>query len=225
MKSNRSTTLTIAIAAVLVIFAGGAIVAGAAFVGASDEVSTTNGTESTSENGTAPDDYELDVVDPDDRLSDDDVDRAIALGWTNESVREHVETNASFEITVQATGSIEEVGVVFDDGEAAVSATIDLTTESVTRVLSPEQVMTADDLETVDVDVNDSATVDANETFTFEVNETLAEPDGDNSTDVLADTEIEIVELEPDAIDTVEDDNEDESDSGVEEGTEDEDGS
>lgn len=190
---NVTKTLTLAVAAVL---ASGVVVAGTAFAGAAADVSPSDYDEQLTDDGSTdaqlPDDYALDVIDPDDKLSDDDVERAIELAWAAEDVRAEFESSDPAEITVQATGGLDEVLVVLhgENGEAA-STDVDLEAGTVTDVLPSEQVSTADSHETVTV----TEVTEAGSTITFETT------DGDAdvftiSTDEIDDG-IQQIELRP----------------------------
>jgi len=179
---NTKTTLTLAIAAVL---AGGFVAAGAAFASPTDDVSPANDDLT---DDPLPDDYDIEVIDPDGQLTDADVDRALELAWGADDLREEFETSDAFEITVQATGGLDEVLVVIDgeNGEAA-SADVDLESETVTSVLAGEQVHSAGAVETLTLTETDGEDLAS----TFTVNDSENEGTFKISTDEIGMEEID----------------------------------
>ena len=114
-----------------------------------------------------PDDYELDLIDPDDQLSDDDVDEAITLAANDEVVAETLDGTESLDITVQATGNLTDVTVVFVGDADSIAATVDLQDERVTQVI--ERVSPASNAESLTVSAH---TVESGETHTVQFSET-----------------------------------------------------
>lgn len=135
--------LTLAVAAVL------ALTVSAGGVAATDHVYSLS--DDTSDE--LPDEYDLTVVDPDDRLSDDQVETAIALAWQHDDVQAEFGESEAYDVTVQATDGLDDVTVVIegDAGEVA-GADVDLEEEAVTDVLSSDRVKSADATDTADLD-------------------------------------------------------------------------
>lgn len=115
------------------------------------------------------DDDELNVIDPDNQLTDDDVDDAITLAASNETVGKALEGTESLEITVQATGNLTDVMVVFVGDADNIAATVDLQDDSITRIV--ESVSTAANTESVTVSAH---AVDPGDTQTVQFTETDA---------------------------------------------------
>lgn len=126
-----------------------------------------------------PAEYNLTVIDPDDRLTDGQAETALALAWSHDDVQEEFDESESYDVTVQATG--EEVTVVIkgDAGEAA-SADLDLDSETVKSVFPTEQIGTADESESIAIGI------DGNET---EV-EVLVLPLADASVEVVDENDV-----------------------------------
>lgn len=132
---------------------------------------------------------ELEVFDPNDQLTNDDVHDAIELAVSNTTVAETVEEIESPNITVQATGDRTDVKVVIVDDNDGVSATVDLQTKSVTRVI--DSVSTATESDSFSVS-DHSSEGDTNETIRFNGgNSTASSESGENIP-----TEIDICEVE-----------------------------
>jgi len=136
--------LKTALTFVLAVLFAGILASGLALAGATDDVSP-------EDYGIDPDDDELDVYDPDDQLTADDIDDAIELSLSDETVAETVTGTDSPEITVQATGDRTDVTVVFAGESDGVSAIVDLQDGGVTQIV--ESVSPAANAESFNVSV------------------------------------------------------------------------
>jgi hypothetical protein len=104
-----------------------------------------------------PEEYDLTVIDPDDRLTDGQAEMALELAWSHDDIQEEFDESESYDVTVQATGDDVTVVIEGESGEAA-SADLDLDSKTVKSVLPAEQIGTADESESIPI------AVDGNET-------------------------------------------------------------
>lgn len=79
--------------------------------------------------------FDREVIDPDDQLSGNDVDRAVELALNNDEIQRVVDDAEDVEVTVQALGDRTDVKVVFAGEEEGISATVDLEAERATGVV------------------------------------------------------------------------------------------
>lgn len=93
----RTKVIALVLAAMLVVGVGGVVAAGAS----SDSPSAEQ----------LPDSYTVDISDPSDRLSSDDIEEAIETAWTNEQVQSKFETNSNVHFDVVAVTGQVQVGV------------------------------------------------------------------------------------------------------------------
>ncbi|SDJ93561.1 hypothetical protein SAMN05216226_11259 [Halovenus aranensis] len=126
-----------------------------------------------------PEEYDLTVIDPDDRLTDGQAEMALELAWSHDDIQEEFDESESCDVTVQATGEDVTVVIKGDAGEAA-SADLDLDSETVKSVLPTEQIGTADESKSIAIGV------DGNET---EV-EVLVLPLADASVEVVDENDV-----------------------------------
>lgn len=145
-----------------------------------------------------PDEYDLTVIDPDDRLTGGEAERALALAWGHDDVQDAFTDSDTYDVTVQATD--DDVTVVIDgeDGEAA-GVDLDLEAETITDVFSGDQIRSADAV--------DSRTL----TDLEGENGTVSVEEGDNGTMTLSedDIDMEVTSVHPlasAAIDVVDED-------------------
>lgn len=106
------------------------------------------------------DDVERDVIDPDDQLTDEDVEHVIDLTWNENAVRDTFEESEPRAITVQATGDLDEVEIAFvGENKESVAAVVDLKTETVVRVVPTEFIVPGEGVKVFDLpdDEKDSA--------------------------------------------------------------------
>jgi len=136
-----------------------------------------------------PNDSELEVFDPDDQLTNDDIHDAIELAVNNTTVAEKVEKIEPTNTTVQATGDRTDVKIILTDDHDGVLATVDLQNENVTRVV--DSVSTATESESFDV-FNHSIEGHTNETIRFNGTNSTASSE---SADTVP-TEMDVCEVE-----------------------------
>ena len=119
----RTKLIALALTAMLAIGSGGVVAAG-----------TSSGTSAEQ----LPDNYTVNVNDPFDKLSSDDVDEAIATAWSNEQVQNAL--SAHDDVHIEVVGGTEQVEVQIKsspDAETEVVAEIN-STGTVTDVFEPE---------------------------------------------------------------------------------------
>lgn len=156
MKS-KLLTLAMAAAVALTVSVGGAA--------AAEHVHSLSDEDSSDE---LPEEYDLTVIDPDEQLTDEQVDTALELAWQHDDVRTAFEESDAFDVTVQAAG-LEDVTVIIDgnDDEAS-GAVVDLEDETVTDVLAGDQIHSAQSVESVSLEEqeigNDTNVVHASDT-------------------------------------------------------------
>ncbi|WP_253738478.1 hypothetical protein [Halohasta salina] len=164
----RYTTATLAALALVALVAGG--------VSAAPTAPSTVASADVAQ----PANYTPDTVDPDDELTDGDVETARELAWANDSVRAAADGDTPVQFEVWApNGEDDHVSVWVEQNETTVAiADIDLDAESVLAVDEPT-VLSADETESFDVETTlDSAAADS--TTVFEV-----------TTDISADTTVD----------------------------------
>ena len=109
-----------------------------------------------------PANYTTGTVDPDDELTDSDVETARELAWANDSVRAAVDTDAPVAFEVRAPdGDDDHVSVGLDQhGTTVATADVDLDAESVVGVDEPEVLSTteADHIEFEPIDESSAET-------------------------------------------------------------------
>ena len=129
----RTKLIALALAAMLTVGTGGVVAAGAS-----------SGNTSVAQ---LPDDYTVNVTDPFDELSSDEVDEAIETAWSNERVQSALDTGDDLHFNVVAGTEKVQVGVAPGPGaedQVVVKTGPDGT---VTDVFEPS--LTADDSETL----------------------------------------------------------------------------
>jgi hypothetical protein len=119
----RTKLIALALAAMLVIGTGGVVAAG-----------TSSGTSAEQ----LPDDYTVDVTDPFDELSSDDVEEAIATAWSNEQVRRALDVREGLHFEV--VGGPDQVEVHLKPGpDAETEVVAEISPDgTVTEVFEPE---------------------------------------------------------------------------------------
>jgi len=143
MKS-KLLTLAMAVAVALTVSVGGAA--------AAEHVYSLSDEDSSDE---LPEEYDLTVIDPDEQLTDDQVDTALELAWQHDDVRAAFEESETYNITVQAAG-LEDVTVIIDgnDDEAS-GVVVDLEAETVTDIHAGDQIHSAQSVESVSLDAQE----------------------------------------------------------------------
>lgn len=130
----RTKLIALALAAMLTVGVGGVVTAGASSGNASGEQ--------------LPDDYTVEVTDPFDELSSDEVDEAIETAWSNEQVQRSLDTGDDVHFDVVAGTENVQVAVAFDsDAEDQIVARIG-PDGTVTDVFEPS--LTAEESKTLD---------------------------------------------------------------------------
>ncbi|OYR38766.1 hypothetical protein [Halorubrum sp. Hd13] len=130
----RTKLIALALAAMLAVGAGGVVAAGASSGDASGEQ--------------LPDDYTVEITDPFDELSSDEVDEAIETAWSDEQVQSSLDAGDGVHFDVVAGTEKVQVAVApGSDAEDQVVAKID-SDGTVTDVFEPS--LTAEDSETLD---------------------------------------------------------------------------
>lgn len=146
-STMRYETLTLAVAVLLAVGASGAV---AAPMSVTDTSPTPDA---------QPADYTVEVVDPDDRLTEEEVAELRRLAWSADEVRRQFDDAETVHFHVQAVGDSLEVYVA--TGEHAppqVVAEIALDDETVTDVRALDNAMTTGAVESIDLSpVNESA--------------------------------------------------------------------
>ncbi|WP_435066734.1 hypothetical protein [Haloplanus sp. C73] len=95
----------------------------------------------------SPATHTVDVVDPRDRLSEQDVETAWRLAWANETVRSYIDGDGPAHFQVEAVGDELQVYVAPNGTtEPRVQAVVNLDSKSVVDVTSLTNVITADEL-------------------------------------------------------------------------------
>ncbi|WP_135663816.1 hypothetical protein [Halorhabdus rudnickae] len=176
----RSKLLALALAAALAVTAGGVVAADAG-----------SGEQSAAQ---YPDDYGVEVTDPEDVLSDGDVDRAIEMAWGNETFHSHFETDEYVHFDVWVLGPDEPVHVSAGPSSNAsddrVDATVDLDSGVVKDIEEPITV-TASEMKTVELDGYEIEVVDATDegddgTAEFEATGNRTDADNDHDRKLTA---------------------------------------
>ena len=189
----RYTTQTLAVLMLLAVVAGGVSAA-----------PTTHPSTATSADVAQPANYTVDTVDPDDELTDRDVETARELAWANDSVRAAVDADTPVEFEVWAPSSDEDHVSVWVDqnGTTVAVADIDLAAESVLAVDEPK-VLSTEQAESFAVETTlDSAAEES--TTVFEVTDIEGETTADGSLDNrTVDDGYSTIVLDPDAYDVV----------------------
>ena len=188
----RYTTATLAVLALVALVAGGVSAA-----------PMTNPSTAPSADVAQPAEYNIDTVDPDDKLTNQDIETARELAWANDSVRAAVDVDSPVQFDVWApNGEDDHVSVWVEQNETTVAiADIDLDAESVLTVDEPT-VLSSDETESFEVEttLNSSAadikTVSSpNETEGFAVETTLNSSATDSvfevTTDIPEDTTVD----------------------------------
>ena len=151
-----------------------------------------------------PANYTTGTVDPDDELTDSDVETARELAWANDSVRAAVDADTPVEFEVWAPSSDEDHVSVWVDqnGTTVAVADIDLAAESVLAVDEPK-VLSTEQAESFAVETTlDSAAEES--TTVFEVTDIEGETTADGSLDNrTVDDGYSTIVLDPDAYDVV----------------------
>lgn len=115
-----------------------------------------------------PDEYTVDTVDPDDELTDDDIETAREIAWGNETVRASVNADEPVQFEVWAPNDAKDHPSVWvEQNDTTVVADIDLESESVVAVDEPT-VLTADNVTTVDTDSSVDGSGGDDSTITFD---------------------------------------------------------
>ncbi len=115
----------------------------------------------------SPANYTVEVVDPNDRLSEQDVENARQLAWANETVNSAIENGGSAHFHVEAVGDELQVYVAPNRTAAPrVQAVVDLGSESVDKVEELNTVLMADEMETDQLATLNVSNGDAGETRT-----------------------------------------------------------
>ena len=188
----RYTTQTLAVLMLLAVVAGGVSAA-----------PTTHPSTATSADVAQPANYTVDTVDPDDELTDRDVETARELAWANDTVRAAVDADTPVEFEVWAPSSDEDHVSVWVDqnGTTVAVADIDLAAESVLAVDEPA-VLSVDETESFAVETTlDSAAEESTTVFEVDIeDETTADGSVDNRT---VDDGYSTIELDTDAYDVV----------------------
>jgi len=187
----RYTTATLAALTLLALVAGG--------VSAAPTAPSTAASADVAQ----PANYTTETVDPDDELTDSDVETARELAWANDSVRAAVDGDRPVQFDVWApNGEGDHVSVWVEQNETTVAiADIDLDAESVLTIDEPT-VLSSDETERFEVEttLNSSAadvkTVSSpNETEGFAVETTLDSSAADSvfevTTDIPDDTTVD----------------------------------
>jgi hypothetical protein len=102
-----------------------------------------------------PDEYTVDVTDPNDALTDDAVDAAMITAWQNDAVQRHVADDATphFEVVARSVDAVQVSVAPGPDARPQVVADVDLSSDLVTEVFKPDR--TASSSETINVDSED----------------------------------------------------------------------
>ncbi|RLM63662.1 hypothetical protein [Halorubrum sp. Atlit-26R] len=142
-----------------------------------------------------PVNYTTDTVDPDDKLTDSDVETARELAWANDSVRAVVDGDTPVHFDVWApNGEDDHVSVWVEQNETTVAiADIDLDAESVLTVDEPT-VLSTDETETFELEATPNSSAadiktgsSPNETEGFAVETTLNSSAADSVFEVTTD--------------------------------------
>jgi hypothetical protein len=145
----RHETVTLAVAALLALGAGGAV---AASMPAADASPAPDG---------QPSDYTVDVVDPDDRLTEQEVTELRRLAWSADEVRRQFEGTETVHFHIEAVGDDLEVYVATDEqAPPKVVAEVALDDEEVTDVQSLNNTMTADAATSIELSPVDESALD-----------------------------------------------------------------
>ncbi|MEA1931754.1 MAG: hypothetical protein U9O06_09425 [Euryarchaeota archaeon] len=188
----RYTTATLAVLLLLAVVAGGVSAA-----------PMTNPSTVASADTAQPAEYTIETVDPDDELTDRDVETARELAWANDSVRAAVDADTPVNFEVWApNGDDDHVSVWVDqNGTTVAIADIDLDAESVLAVDEPE-VLSVSETESFEVETTlDSSAGDSTTVFGVEIEgETTADGSVDNRT---VDDGYSTIELDADDYDVV----------------------
>lgn len=132
----RTKLIALALALMLAVGTGGVIAAGVSSNTASEEQ--------------PPDNYTVEINDPFDKLSSDDIDEAIQTVWTNEQVQSEVENSNDIHFDIVAGTEKIQLGVApGPDAEDQIVAKVD-PDGTVTEVFDPG--LTSDDTTTVKLD-------------------------------------------------------------------------
>lgn len=154
----QDKALAFAVAALLAFGASGVVAASTTSPLATADASPTDAAQ--------PDEYTVEVVDPDDQLSEREVENALLLAWTHDEVRSHFD-GESVHFQVEALGDDRQVYVA--PSEAApprVVADVDLDAEAVTGVEAIGRAMTADDAMTMQLSPVNATDLDGDVTVT-----------------------------------------------------------
>ncbi|ADQ69066.1 hypothetical protein C499_06230 [Halogeometricum borinquense DSM 11551] len=165
--------LTLVVAALLAFGASG-VVAATTTVSPSPVTADASPTD-----GVSPADHTVKVIDPDDRLSEQDIENAWQLAWSNETVKRSFENADSPHFQVEAVSDELQVYVATDEtARPQVVADVDLDSESVTAVEPIHDVLIAGEVGSMQlVPTNTTTKPDVEETLhatVVEGNETLA---------------------------------------------------
>ncbi|QIB74315.1 hypothetical protein G3I44_08490 [Halogeometricum borinquense] len=166
-------TLTLAVAALLAFGASG-VVAATTTISPSPATADASPTD-----GVSPVNHTVKVIDPDERLSEQDVKNAWQLAWSNETVKRSFENADSAHFQVEAVSDELQVYVVTNEtARPQVVADVDLDSESVTSVEPINDVLIAGQVGSMQLaPTNTTTKPDAGETLhatVVEFNETLA---------------------------------------------------
>lgn len=145
----RQKALTLAVAALLAFGASGVVTA--SITTSPQPVATAQPADNA-----LPTNHTVEVIDPHDRLSEQDVKNAQQLAWANKSVASSFENNASIHFQVEAIGDELQVYVAPQETSAPrVMSVIKLQSQSVVSVEKLDNVETADDVQTAKLSPED----------------------------------------------------------------------
>jgi hypothetical protein len=151
----RHETLTLAVAALLAIVAGGAVAAPTPAAATSPAADV------------QPSNHTVEVVDPDDRLAEQEIAELRRLAWGNDEVRQQFEDADGVHFHVEAVGESLEVYVASDENAPpGVVAEISLDGAEVTDVRTLNNAVTADSAATVELTPLDESAVENGSTVT-----------------------------------------------------------
>lgn len=182
----RHETLTIALAALLAFGVSGAVAAPV--------------TELSPATDEQPSDYTVEVIDPDDRLTDEEIAEMRHLAWSRDDVRAEFEDTDTVHFQIEAVdGDLQVYLAIEEDAPPQVVVDIAHDDGEVTQVETLDNVVAAGDVESVELSpVNDSMAANGS-TVTFDSASDTTVLSAENSTNVET-VDVTGVETDSDAV-------------------------
>lgn len=168
-RSMQQKAITLAVVALLALGTSGVV---AASITASPQAGPTGHSPS---NDVSTSNHTVDVIDPNDRLTERDVTTAWQLAADANSVREHVDEDSSLHFQIEALGDELQVYVApSEEASPTVLAVVDLESESIVSIEALDNVVQATETTTMEVSPAEGTTPDSsNDTTRYTASESV----------------------------------------------------